>query len=152
MSIDPVVIDKRPRSLVHMFLQRVEDAPGDDAYYYPLEGGWQESTWADTRDLVEGLAAGLLALEVQPEDRVALIMSTRYEWVLGYLAALWTGAAVTVIDPAADDATIARVLTDSGARVVLAEDYDTVRMLWRIRAEIRLVSKVVQVDGDYPDE
>jgi long-chain acyl-CoA synthetase len=152
VSIDPVVIDKRPRSLVHMFLQRVEDAPGDDAYYYPLEGGWQESTWADTRDLVEGLAAGLLALEVQPEDRVALILSTRYEWVLGYLAALWTGAAVTVIDPAADDATIARVLTDSGARVVLAEDYDTVRMLWRIRAEIRLVSKVVQVDGDYPDE
>jgi long-chain acyl-CoA synthetase len=147
-----MVIDKRPRSLVHMFLQRVEDAPADDAYYYPLEGGWQESSWAHTRDLVEGLAAGLLALEVQPEDRVALILSTRYEWVLGYLASLWAGAAVTVIDPAADDTTITRVLADCGARVVLAEDYDTVQLLWRIRAEIRQVGKVIQVDGDFPDE
>jgi long-chain acyl-CoA synthetase len=151
-TVDTVVLDKRPRSLVHMFLQRVEEAPGEDAYYYPLEGGWQESSWADTRDLVQGLAAGLLTLGVQPEDRVALIVSTRYEWVLGYLAALWAGAAVTVLDPASDDATLVRVLSDSGARVVLAEDYDTVRTLWRIRADIRDVSRVVQVDGDYPDE
>jgi long-chain acyl-CoA synthetase len=151
-TVDSVVIDKRPRSLVHMFLQRVEDAPGEDAYYYPLEGGWQESSWAHTRDLVEGLAAGLLSLGVQPEDRVALILSTRYEWVLGYLAALWAGAAVTVLDPASDDETLVRVLSDSGARVVMAEDYETVRTLWRIRADIREVAKVVQVDGDFPDE
>jgi long-chain acyl-CoA synthetase len=149
---DAVVIEKRARSLVHMFLQQVEDAPDEDAYYYPVEGGWQESSWAHTHELVEGLAAGLLALGLRPEDRVALILSSRYEWVLGYLATLWAGAAVTAVDPAAGDQTIARVLTDSGARVVLAEDYDTVHMLWRIRADIRDVIKVVQVDGDFPDD
>jgi long-chain acyl-CoA synthetase len=149
---EAVVIDKRPRSLVHMFLERVEDTPAADAYYYPVEGGWQESTWSHTRDLVEGLAAGLVALGVRPEDRVALMLSPRYEWVLGYLAVLWAGGAVTAIDPAASDETIARVLTDSGARVVLAEDYESVHMLWRIRAHIREVAKVVQVDGDFPDE
>lgn len=150
-AADSRMIDKRPRSLVHMFLERVDETPGGDAYYYPLEGGWQESSWEHTRDLVEGLAAGLLALGVQPEDRVALIMGLRYEWVLGYLAALWSGGAVTVIDPASDDATIIRVLADSGAKVVVAEDYDTVHTLWRVRAEIRQVAKVVQVDGDFPD-
>jgi long-chain acyl-CoA synthetase len=153
VSIDPVVIDKRPRSLVHMFLSRVTETPDEDAYYYPVEGGgWQESTWGDTHALVEGLAAGLLALGVEPEDRVAVIASTRYEWVLAYLATLWAGAAVTAVEPGADDDTISRVLTDSGARVVIAEDYETVRTLWRIRARIRTVAKVVQVDGDYPDD
>ena len=150
MAIDPV-IDKRPRSLVHMFLDRVEEAPDDDAYYYPVEGGWQESTWGQTRPLVEGLAAGLLALGIQAEDRVAVIASTRYEWVIAQLAALWAGAAVTAVDPGADDETIATVLADSGARVVVAEDYETVHTLWRLRARIRDVVKVVQVDGDYPD-
>ena len=153
MTIDPVVIDKRPRSLVHMFLSRVTETPDEDAYYYPVEGGgWQESTWGDTHALVEGLAAGLLALGVEPEDRVAVIASTRYEWVLAYLATLWAGAAVTAVEPGADDDTISRVLTDSGARVVIAEDYETVRTLWRVRARIRTVAKVVQVDGDYPDD
>jgi long-chain acyl-CoA synthetase len=72
--------------------------------------------------------------------------------VLGYLAILWTGAAVTAVDPTADDDTIAQVLADSGARIVLAEDYDLVQTLWRVRARIRDVTKVVQIDGDFPDD
>jgi long-chain acyl-CoA synthetase len=151
VTIDPVVIDKRPRTLVHMFLDRVEETPDEDAYYYPVDGGWQESTWGQTHTLVEGLAAGLLALGVEPEDRVALIASTRYEWVLGYLATLWAGGALTAIPPDSDDDTIAALLADSGARVVLAEDYDAVHALWRVRAQIRDVTKVVQIDGDYAD-
>jgi long-chain acyl-CoA synthetase len=147
-----VALEKRPRSLVHLFLERAETTPEDDAYYYPVEGGWQESTWAHTRELVEGLAAGLVALGIQPEDRVALVVGSRYEWVLGYLSALWAGGAVTALDPRADEQSIARVIADSGARLVIADDYETVHMLWRIRADIRAVTKVVQVDGDYPDQ
>ena len=56
MAFDPVVIDKRPRSLAHMFLEWVETTPDADAYYYPVDGGWQESTWEQTHHLVEGLA------------------------------------------------------------------------------------------------
>jgi long-chain acyl-CoA synthetase len=56
------------------------------------------------------------------------------------------------VHPTADHETIARVVADSGARVVFAEDYETVHLLWRIRARIRDVTKVVQVDGDYPDQ
>jgi long-chain acyl-CoA synthetase len=152
LTIDPTVIEKRPRSLVHMFLDRVVEAPDEDAFYYPVEGGWQESTWGQTHVLVEGLAAGLLALGLEPEERVAIVASTRYEWVLGYLATLWSGGAVTAIAPYADDQAVVDRIVDSEARVVIAEDYETVRMLWRIRASIRSVTKVVQIDGDYPDE
>lgn len=149
--IDPVVIDKRPRSLVHMFLRRAEESSAQDAFYYPVEGGWQESSWLDTSELVDGLAAGLLALGLEPEERVALVARPRYEWVLGQLATLRAGGAVTAVEPDAGDAVIADVLADSGARVVIAEDYDVVRGLWRIRGRIKDVVKVVQIDGDYPD-
>ena len=64
---------------------------------------------------------------IEPEDRVAVIASTRYEWVLGVPRDRSGGAAVTAVDPAADDDTIAQVLADSGARVVIAEDYDAVQ-------------------------
>lgn len=151
MAFDPMVIDKRPRSLAHMFLAWVETQPDADAYYYPIEGGWQQSSWAETHTLVEGLAAGLIALGIQPEDRVAIVASTRFESVLAFLATQFAGGAVTAVDPTSTDVEVSRALRDSGARVVIAEDYETVHLLWRIRAEIREVTKVVQMDGEYPD-
>jgi long-chain acyl-CoA synthetase len=135
-----------------MFLQWVEVTPDAVAYYYPIEGGWQESTWAEAAGLVEGLAAGLVALGVGTEDRVAIVSSTRYEWVLVALAAWSAGAAVTTVRPGASDEHLARVVRDSGARVVVAQDYDQVHTLWRVRAQIRDVTRVVQIDGDYPDQ
>jgi long-chain acyl-CoA synthetase len=148
---DPVVIDRRPRSLAHLFWDRVEVTPDAVAYYYPIDGGWQESTWGQAAELVEGLAAGLVALGVGVEDRVAIVSRTRYEWILAALAAWSAGAAVTTVRPGAGDDHLAHVLNDSGARVVIAEDYELVHGLWRIRGRIRDVAKVVQIDGDYPD-
>ena len=87
MAFDPVVIDKRPRSLAHMFLEWVETHPDADAYYYPVDGGWQESTWEQThapRRGPGGRAASPSGSE--PEERVAVMASTRYEWVLAFLA------------------------------------------------------------------
>jgi long-chain acyl-CoA synthetase len=148
---DPVVIDRRPRSLAHLFWEHVEITPDAVAYYYPIEGGWQESTWAQAAELVEGLAAGLVALGIRTEDRVAIVSTTRYEWVLAALAAWSAGAAVTTVRPGTADDHLAHVLQDSAARVVVAEGHDQVRALWRVRARIRDVAKVVQIDGDYPD-
>jgi long-chain acyl-CoA synthetase len=148
---DPVVIDRRPRSLAHLFWDHVEVSPDAVAYYYPIDGGWQESTWGQAAELVEGLAAGLVALGVGVEDRVAIVSTTRYEWILAALAAWSSGAAVTTVRPGATDDHLAHVLHDSGARVVIAENHDLVHSLWRIRSRIRDVTKVVQIDGDYPD-
>ena len=103
------MIDKRPRSLAAHVPPAGRGHPDEDAYYYPVEGGWQESSWGHTNDLVVGLAAGLLALEVEPEDRVAIIASTRYEWVLGYLAIAGRARRSPRSTPTADDDTIARV-------------------------------------------
>jgi long-chain acyl-CoA synthetase len=148
---DPVVIDRRARSLAHLFWDHVEVTPDAVAYYYPIDGGWQESTWGQAAELVEALAAGLVSLGVGVEDRVAIVSRTRYEWILAALAAWSAGAAVTTVRPGASDDHLSHVIQDSGARVVIAEDYDLVHTLWRIRARIRDVTKVVQIDGDYPD-
>jgi long-chain acyl-CoA synthetase len=148
---DPVVIDRRPRSLAHLFWDHVDVMPDSVAYYYPIEGGWQESTWRQTAEIVEGLAAGLVALGIGVEDRVAIVSTTRYEWIIAALAAWSAGAAVTTVRPGAADDHVAHVLSDSGARLVIAEDYEEVHRLWRIRARIHGVTKVVQIDGDYPD-
>ena len=51
-------------------------------------GIWQSLTWRQTADQVEAISAGLIALGLAVQDRVAIISNTRAEWVLADLATL----------------------------------------------------------------
>ncbi|GHU67892.1 AMP-dependent synthetase [Bacteroidia bacterium] len=49
-------------------------------------------TYAETREQVYRLAAGLLALGVKKYDKVALLSEGRNDWIIGELGILYTGA------------------------------------------------------------
>jgi long-chain acyl-CoA synthetase len=152
VTYDPAVIDRRPRSMAHLFLARVAASPDEVAYYYPVDDAWQASTWSETHQLVEWLAAGLVATGVQPEECVALVADTRFEWILSDLAIMCAGAATTTIFPTSTDADVAHILDDCGARVVIAENVEQVQKLWRIRSRIRHVKRVILLEGEFPDD
>ena len=68
-------------------------------------------TWAELDVVVREIGAGLVALGIEPEDRVAIASSTRYEWALADLAVMVAGGATTTIYPTtmADDVVVHRV-------------------------------------------
>jgi long-chain acyl-CoA synthetase len=57
--------------------------------------GWEPVTASELEAQVTALALGFVAAGIVPEDRVALMAKTRYEWTL-VDAALWAVGAVTV--------------------------------------------------------
>ena len=65
----------------------------------PTDGGWTSVTWAQTAETVKTMAAGLLALGIQPEDRVAIASATRIEWLYADLAIMCAGGATTAVYP-----------------------------------------------------
>ena len=69
-------VGKRPPSVGRMFLDRVAATPDREAYRRPVDGPagatvWQSMSWAEAGDRVQELAAGLVALGIDPEQRVA---------------------------------------------------------------------------------
>src|SRR5699024_4948233 len=94
------------------------------------------------------LAAGLIDLGVQPEERVALASSTRIEWVLSDLAVMCAGAATTTIYPTMLSDDVAFVITDSDSRVVIAEDQEQVDKVLQHRDQLGGGLKIVVIDGD----
>ncbi len=54
--------------------------------------GWRTTSWNQLRDDTLDLAAGLIALGVEPGDRVAIMTSNRTEHVIADLAAVHAGA------------------------------------------------------------
>ena len=54
---------------------------------------------AGRRPRSSSLAAGLLALGIEPEQRVGIASGTRYEWILADLAVMCAGGATTTVYP-----------------------------------------------------
>lgn len=142
------VIENRAPSLSALFYQRVKDSGPREAYRYPDENEvWQSLTWTQTGEKVTRLAAGLVALGVEAEQRVAIASNTRYEWIFADLAIVAAGAATTTVYPTtmADD--VAYILADSDSRVVFAEDDEQVAKLRSKHSELPSITKVVVIDG-----
>ncbi len=140
-------IDADASSVARLFLDRVAATPRAEALRFPDGDGWTSLTWRQVGERASRLAAGLIALGIAPEDRVALASSTRYEWVLADVAVLCAGAATTTLYPTTKARDIAFIVADSGSRVVIAEDQAQVDKLLEHRADLPDVEKVVIIDG-----
>lgn len=142
------IVQDRARSVGAMFLARVRESGNREAYRFPdAQENWHSMTWAETGEHVFKLAAGLVALGLEPEDRVAIASNTRYEWVFADLAVNSASLATTTVYPTtvADD--VAYILADSGSRVVFAEDDEQIAKLQAKKSELPEVFKVITFDG-----
>ncbi|MEU0807829.1 AMP-dependent synthetase/ligase [Streptomyces sp. NPDC005970] len=155
MTDTQTLLENRPPSLATHFLQRVEATPDAEAYRYPVppasgEGpdDWQPLTWRETADRVFAIAAGLIDLGIRPEERVALACSTRIEWILTDLGVLCAGAATTTVYPNTNAEETAFILSDSGSRVLIAEDAAQLAKVREQREDLPDLTHVVVIKAE----
>jgi len=131
---------------------RVTVSPSKEAFRYVEDDRWVSLSWSQTKDKVFQLAAGLLALGIQPQDRVAIASSTRMEWVLADLAIMCAAGATTTIYPSTQHEDVCYVLADSQSKVVIAEDDLQVEKVVDHLDELPELLQIVQLDGkvDHP--
>lgn len=140
-------IEHRAPSVAQLLADRVAATPHAEAFRYPQDDSWESVAWWQVGERVEGIAAGLLALGIQGEDRVALACATRYEWVLVDFAVMSAGAATTTVYPSTIAADVAFIVANSESRVVFAENQSQVDKLMAHRAELPALHTVVVIDG-----
>jgi long-chain acyl-CoA synthetase len=147
---DLSLIEHRARSVAHLFVDRVATSPDAEAFRFPSGStatSWESVTWAQVDARVRKLAAGLVALGIRSEQRVALASSTRYEWVLADLAVMLSGAATTAIYPTTSDSDLTHIVTDSQSVIAFAEDDGQIAKLRANRSALPDLVKVVTFDG-----
>lgn len=79
------------RSLPEMFFRRSGRYGDKPRYRVFREGTWQEFTWRDMETAVREIAAGLIALGLEPGQRAAIFSGTRPEWLEADLGIQSTG-------------------------------------------------------------
>jgi long-chain acyl-CoA synthetase len=115
-----------------------ERAPNTVALREKDFGIWQEITWSQYWDHVQDVAHGLLAFGVEPGDRVAVHSENRPEWLYSDVGAVAVRAVTVGLYPTNPPAEVSYLLSNSGAKVLIAEDQEQ-------------VDKVLAVLDDLPD-
>jgi long-chain acyl-CoA synthetase len=146
-TIDASFIDSLPPNVAVQFLERVAKSAQREAFRYPEGDTWKSVSWKQAGEDVSRIAAGLLALGVQAEQRVGIVSGTRYEWILADLGIMCAAAATTTVYPSTNEEDTAYILSDSECQVVFAEDDTQIAKLTARRAELPAVHKVVTFDG-----
>jgi long-chain acyl-CoA synthetase len=147
MSAADELATERAKSIPALFFERVAATPDRNAYRYPDGDDWQWITWQQAADQAEAIAAGLLSLGIAPEDRVAILSSTRVEWILADFGVMCAGAATTTVYPTSSADEAGYILGDSGSRVAFVESDEQVQKVRANQATLPDLVKVVTFDG-----
>jgi long-chain acyl-CoA synthetase len=146
-NLDTSFVDNRPPNVAVQFQERVKQSAGREAFRYPVGDSWESITWGETGDRVTRVAAGLIALGIENQQRVGIASGTRFEWILADLAIMCAGAATTTVYPTTISEDVSYILSDSECRVVFAEDDSQVAKLKEHKSELPHLTKVVVFDG-----
>ncbi len=141
-----VSTDTRSTSFGHLFRERITATPGSEAFRRQTPTGWESLSWAQTKEQVYEIAAGLIDLGVEAEHRVAIAAGTRLEWILADLGITCAGGATTTVYPSTTAEDVSYILADSGAVVAIAEDAAQAAKL--TGADLPDLKAVVLIDGE----
>jgi long-chain acyl-CoA synthetase len=130
----------------------VSDLVADAALERPdalavVESGGRSVTWAELDDEVGRVATGLGETGIVAGQRVMIALPNRLEFVTAYLAVLRAQAVAVPVNPRSTIDELARMIADSGSRMVVA-DGSTVGP---VRAAADLVRRALAGEGEDVD-
>ena len=119
-------------------------------------GIWQEYTWAETWDLIETAAHGLLALGLEVGDRVAIHSEDRPEWVILDMATVAVRGITVGLYPTNPIAEVEYLISDCSPVVFFAEDQEQADKVLEVPTETAAsVRRIIYTEprgfGDYHD-
>ncbi|GAA2360502.1 AMP-dependent synthetase/ligase [Nonomuraea africana] len=146
----------RTETIATRVRRRAKENPGAVAMRHKDFGIWKEVTWFSYWMHVELVAHALLALGVEPGDRVAVHSENRPEWLYADLGTVAIRGITVGLYPTNPPAEVAYLLSDSGAKILIAEDQEQVDKALAVIDECPDLERIVYLEprgirGRYDD-
>ncbi|MEO1336250.1 MAG: AMP-binding protein [Myxococcota bacterium] len=133
-----------PTSILAVFQENVSKRASDPACRFrDSDDQWQTMTWADMDAARKELAAGLLALGVEPKQRATILAGSSEKWMLADLAIQSVGGQTVPIYQSNTAPECEYIINNCEAVLVFAEDETQVAKLQAEKDKLVNVTKVV---------
>jgi long-chain acyl-CoA synthetase len=146
-SLSDIVFERAEHDPGQVILRRKTSRGSSRSRHEDGGTAWRDVTAREFRDDVAALAKGFIAAGIGEGDRVGLLSRTRYEWtVVDY--ALWAAGAVPVpIYETSSAEQVEWILSDSGARAIVAETAAHLDALAEVLRRLPDVRRVWLIDA-----
>ncbi len=139
-------------TLAQMFWSRTERSADRPAQQFKRDGIWQTLNWRQVAEIVQEIGLGLIALGRRPNDAVALLSTSRAEWVQADFGIFSAGCVTIPIYPSYPPDLIAYIVNDSDAKTLIVEDPAQLAKALEVRAKMERLEQIVVIAGhDGPD-
>ncbi len=146
-SVPVAYVVKPDDNITDDVFKHAENLPHTVGLKRRVNGIWMPVTWGEFAGQVREIAAGLIAVGIQPGDRVGLMSRTRFEWTLLEYAILTAGGVTVPIYPTSSLEQVEWILGDSGAVAVVVETDDHAEKISAVRAGLSALTHVWEIDG-----
>ena len=134
-------------TLAKLFWDRVQRSPDRPAQSFKQGAAWKTLTWREVGDTVREVALGFITLGRQKGERVALLSTSRPEWVQADFAIFSAGCVTVPIYPSYPPDLIAYVVNDSEAKTLIVEDPAQLAKALEARAAMPRLEQIVVIAG-----
>ena len=129
-----------------LFWHRVKTKAGKVAMREKDRGIWKAYTWGEYGARAKAVGMGLIALGLQPGDRVAILSDNNKEWLFCDLGVLCAAGISTGIYPTNSPAQVEYLVNDCNAKFLFAEDEEQLDKILAVRERTPGLKKIVVFD------
>jgi long-chain acyl-CoA synthetase len=147
-SVEPLYEVPVGANLTDIVHRNADEGPDAVALGRKIGGVWHDVTARTFLDEVRTAAKGLVALGVQPGERVVIMSRTRYEWSLLDFAVWEAGAVPVPVYETSSAEQVAWILADSGAVAGFAELPANVETVESVRDQAPDFKQLWQIEPD----
>ena len=134
-------------SLARMFWNRVEKSAPRPAQQLKQPKGWKTLTWREVGEAVREIASGLVALGRRPGEAIAILSTSRAEWVQADFAIFSVGGVTIPIYPSYPPDLIQYIVNDAGVKTLIAEDPTQLAKVLEVEAAMPGLEQIVIIHG-----
>ena len=134
-------------TLAKLFWSRVDKSADKPAQMFKQGGTWKTLTWREVGEAVREVALGLITLGRSKGDTIALLSSSRAEWVQADFAIFSVGGITVPVYPSYPPDLIAYIVNDSGARTIFVEDATQLAKVLEVREKMPALEHVIVMTG-----
>lgn len=124
--------------------------PNEKMFSTKINGEWKSVSTKQFLDDSMAISKGLVAMGVQPGDKVGIVSNTRYEWNVMDIGIQQTGAIVVPFYPNISESDYKYIFNDAGIKICVVADADLFTKISHIKADIPTLEQLftmVEVDG-----
>ncbi len=115
------------RTMGEVLRLRAERTPDTPASFHKAGGAWHRTTWGELYARARSAAAGMLELDVEVGDRVAILGPTHADWGIYDLGAHLAGLVTVGIYPHQSAEQVRYLLEHSESRMIFVDGEDELR-------------------------